>query len=54
MKCLKHAFNILKVTDELFKYAFNIHSITDGIYSINHGGLQADLMGGSGGAEPPR
>ena len=31
---------------ECFKYAFNILTVTDGIYSINPGGLQADLMWG--------
>ena len=43
---------------ECFKYAFNILTVSDGIYSINPGGLQADLMGGGSGgggagAEPP-
>ena len=38
---------------ECFKYAFNILTVSDGIYSINPGGLQADLMGGSGGAAAP-
>ena len=35
---------------ECFKYAFNILIVSDGIYSINLGGLQADLKGSSGGA----
>ena len=34
---------------ECFKYAFNILTVSDGIYSINPGGLHADLMGGGGG-----
>ena len=38
---------------ECFKYAFNILTVSDGIYSINPGGLQADLMGVSGGAAAP-
>ena len=39
---------------ECFKYAFNILTVSDGIYSINPGGLQADLMGGvRGGRSPP-
>ena len=37
----------------MFKTCIYIFITTDGIYSINPGGLQADLMGGSGGAEPP-
>ena len=37
---------------EGFKYAFNILTVSDGMFSINPGGLQADLMGRSGGAEP--
>ena len=32
---------------ECFKYAFNILTVSDGMCSINLGGLQADLMGGS-------
>ena len=38
---------------ECFKYAFNILVLlmTNGIYSINPGGLQADLMGGGGSGE---
>ena len=34
-------------------YAYHILVVSDGIYSINLGGLQADLNGGSIGAEPP-
>ena len=34
-------------------YAFHIRVTSDGISSVNLGGLQADLNGGSGGAEPP-
>ena len=35
-------------------YAYNILVVSDGIYSINLGGLQADLNGGglAGGAPP--
>ena len=33
---------------ECFKYALHILTVSDGIYSINLGGLQADLKGGSG------
>ena len=36
-----------------FKYAFNILVVSDGMYSVNLGGLQADLKGGSGGAVAP-
>ena len=40
---------------ECFKYAFNIPVVSDGMYSINLGGLQADLKGGgSGWAETPQ
>ena len=35
---------------ECFKYAFNILTVFDGMCTINLGGLQADLQGGSGGA----
>ena len=39
---------------ECLKYEFHIFTVSDGMCSINLGGLQADLMGGSGGAEPPQ
>ena len=42
---------------ECFKHAFNILIVSDGMFSINLGGLQADLLGGeggSGGGAPPR
>ena len=38
---------------ECFKYAFNILTVSDGMFSINLGGLQADIKGGSGGAAAP-
>ena len=38
---------------ECFKYAFNMLTVSDGMFSINLGGLQADLMGGSGGGGAP-
>ena len=38
-----------------FKYAFNILTVSDGMFSINLGGLQADIKGGVwGGGSPPR
>ena len=36
------------------KYAFNILIVSDGMYSIHLAGLQADIKGRSGGAEPPQ
>ena len=41
---------------ECFKYAFSILVVSDGMYSINLGGLQADLKGGlgGGGARPEK
>ena len=39
---------------ECFKYTFNILIVSGGICSINLGGLQADLKGGSGGAAAPQ
>ena len=39
---------------ECFKYAFNILTVSEGMCSIHLGGLQADIKGGSGGAEPPQ
>ena len=38
---------------ECFKYAFHILTVPDGMFSINLGGLQADIKGGSGGAAAP-
>ena len=39
---------------ECFKYAFYILTVSDGMCTSNPGGLQADLKGGSAGAEPPQ
>ena len=38
---------------ECFKYAFNILTVSDGMCTINLGGLQADLKGGSGRTAAP-
>ena len=38
---------------ECFKYAFNILVVSHGMYSINLGGLQADLKGVSGAGGSP-
>ena len=45
---------LLLYLKDCFRYAYNILVVSDGIEPISLGGLQADLKGGSGGAEPPQ
>ena len=57
LSCLGKVLNMhliyLLYLVECFKYAFNILTVSDGMCSINLGGLQADIKGGSGGAAAP-
>ena len=59
LSCLGKVLNMhliyLLYLVECFKYAFHILTVSDGMFSINLGGLQADIKGGSGGGgSPPR
>jgi len=51
--CIYIILLLYKYLVHCVSYAFNITVVSDGIYSINLGGLQADLKGGVGAAAPP-